>query len=275
MNNTVKRSLSGVCFLAIVLAGLLFNKFLYAALFVFMLVGMMVEFFNMTMGKSYPVSQVVAIVTGVFLFSLVFFSRAGYIPGRFIALAIVPLIVLMALSLYAADKSEFSKFSNLYTGLVYIALPLTLSNFIVFNRQGEFSGIMMLSFFCIIWASDIGAYCFGLLFGKNGRKLFPSVSPKKSWAGFWGGFIMAIAVGIVLGLTGMLDFPLVHCAVLAALMDVAGVYGDLFESQWKRVHDIKDSGNIIPGHGGLLDRFDSTIFAIPIGTIYLLIAGLL
>lgn len=275
MNSTVKRSLSGICFLAIVLVGLLFNKFLFAALFLFMLVGMMVEFYNMTMGKSYPVSQVVAIVTGSFLFGLVFASRAGYIPGWMIALAIVPLIVLMTLSLYAPDKSEFDKFSNLYTGLVYVALPLTLSNFIVFNREGEFSGIMMLSFFCIIWASDIGAYCFGLLFGKNGKKLFPSVSPKKSWAGFWGGFALAVVVGVVLSLTGMLKFPVVHCAILAALMDIAGVYGDLFESQWKRVHDLKDSGSIIPGHGGLLDRFDSTIFAIPIGTIYLLIAGLL
>ena len=275
MNNTVKRSLSGVLFLAIVLSGLLFNKFLYAALFVFMMVGMMVEFFNMTMGKSYPVSQVVAIVTGVFLFTLAFCSRAGYMPGRMISLAIVPLIVLMSLSLYAPDKSEFDKFSSLYTGLVYIALPLTLSNFIVFNRDGEFSGIMMLSFFCIIWASDIGAYCFGLLFGKNGKKLAPSISPKKSWAGFWGGFVMAVVVGIVLGLTGLLKFPLVHCAVLAALMDVAGVYGDLFESQWKRVCEVKDSGSIIPGHGGMMDRFDSSLFAMPVGAIYLILAGAL
>ena len=81
--------------------------------------------------------------------------------------------------------------------------------------------------------------------------------------------------GGVLYWTHLLDFPLLHCLILAAIMNVTGVFGDLFESQWKRVCDIKDSGNLIPGHGGMLDRFDSALFAIPAGVIYLVIIGLL
>ena len=117
--------------------------------------------------------------------------------------------------------------------------------------------------------------CFGLLFGKNGKKLFPSISPKKSWAGFWGGLAVAVATAIILNVTGLLVIPWYHSIILAILMDVAGVYGDLFESLWKRIYEVKDSGKIIPGHGGFLDRFDSAIFAIPVGAIYLMLTGLI
>ena len=114
-----------------------------------------------------------------------------------------------------------------------------------------------------------------MLFGKNGKKLFPSISPKKSWAGFWGGLLLSMVAAYVLYLTHLLQYPLVHCLILAAIMNVAGVYGDLFESQWKREAGIKDSGNVIPGHGGLLDRFDSTLFAMPAGVAYLLLMHLI
>ena len=133
----------------------------------------------------------------------------------------------------------------------------------------------MLAFFIIIWASDVGAYCIGMLLGKYSKKLFPSVSPKKTWAGFWGGLVFAVLAGLILVWTGLWTYPWYHAVILSVIMHVAGVFGDLFESQWKRVCEIKDSGNIIPGHGGMMDRFDSALFAIPAGVIYLVIIGLL
>ena len=275
MNNTVVRSISGVVFLGIVLCGLLIHKVLFAVLFALMMAGMMAEFYRMTMGDCYKASRALAIFTGVLLFVALFLVRAYGLNANYVALCAIPLLVLMSTSLYAKDREDFPKFANLYTGMVYIALPLSLSNMIVFNRDGEFSGLLMLSFFCIIWASDIGAYCLGLLLGKNGKKLFPSISPKKSWAGFWGGMAVAIIAAVVMKYVRLLDLPLVHSIVLAIVMHVAGVYGDLFESQWKRYYGLKDSGKVIPGHGGLLDRFDSTIFAIPAGVVYLIIVGLL
>lgn len=275
MNNTVTRTISGIGFLAVVLGGLLVNQYLYAALFILMMVSMLYEFYRMTMGEKYRYLQALAILVGVTAFSLVFSVVAFGMDVRFLSVSAIVLLILMITSLFARDKTDFRSNAFLYTGLMYIAMPLTLSNFIMFDPDGNFSGLLMLSFFCIIWASDVGAYCFGLLFGKNGKKLFPTVSPKKSWAGFWGGLLLALVTGLVLNLTGMLDFPLVHCLVLALIMNVTAVYGDLFESQWKRICDVKDSGNIIPGHGGVLDRFDSALFAIPAGVIYLAIIGLL
>ena len=274
MNQTVTRTISGVLFLVIMVCGLIFNQYVYAALIIAMMVIMMLEFYSLTMEGRFKVSRGFAIFAGVTLFTLIFLSYAIGISPKFIGLAIIPLIVVMILSLYSKDRAEFKIASNLYTGMIYIAMPLSLSNILVF-KGGEFSGLLMLSFFCIIWGSDVGAYCFGLLFVKNGKKLFPSISPKKSWAGFWGGLGTAVLTAVILNLTGLLVIPWYHSIILAVLMDVAGVYGDLFESLWKRVYDVKDSGNIIPGHGGFLDRFDSAIFAIPVGAIYLMLTGLI
>jgi phosphatidate cytidylyltransferase len=128
----------------------------------------------------------------------------------------------------------------------------------------------------IIWGSDVGAYLFGITLGqKYGKKLFPSISPKKSWIGFWGGLFMAVALAVGLHYLELLPFELRHCIVMSVLLNVTGVYGDLIESQWKRHYEVKDSGNIIPGHGGLLDRFDSALIAIPIGIIYLVLWNVL
>ena len=274
MNQTVTRTISGVLFLAIMVCGLLFNQYVFAALIIFIMVVMMLEFYALTMEGRFMVSRGFAIFAGVTLFTLIFLSFAIDLPAKYIGLALIPLIVVMILSLYSKDRAEFKMAGNLYTGMIYIAMPLSLSNLLVF-KGGEFSGLLVLSFFIIIWGSDVGAYCFGLLFGKNGKKLFPVISPKKSWAGFWGGLGTAVVTAIILNLTGLLVIPWYHSIILAVLMHVAGVYGDLFESLWKRIYDVKDSGKIIPGHGGFLDRFDSAIFAIPVGAIYLMLTGLI
>ena len=276
MNNFVKRTISGVGFVAIMLAAFLTNKYVFGVVMLLSLIVMMKEFLKMTCGKNYWFSQILSILAGATLFSLIYLFKGFNFPGRLVILAFVPVFILMINSLYVKDKSRFDKFSNLYTALIYIAVPWSLLNFAVFNGCGEFNGMLLLCFFVIIWASDVGAYLFGITLGqKYGKKLFPSISPKKSWIGFWGGMLMAIAVAVILHFAGLLQFTLLHCIFLAVLLDVAGVYGDLIESQWKRHYNVKDSGNLIPGHGGLLDRFDSALIAIPIGVIYLVVANLL
>lgn len=275
MNNTVVRTFSGIAFLAVVLAGLLISKYLFAVLLVAMMGTMLYEFYRMTLGSSYRLMQGLAIGFGLLSFLSLFLVCAFGMDRNILAVNILLLIALMVGMLLVKDKKDFRSFAFLFMGLLYIAVPLTLSNLVVFDGNGGFSGLLIVAFFCIIWSSDVGAYCFGMLFGKNGRKLFPSISPKKSWAGFWGGLLMSLLAAYILYLTGLLPYPLVHCLVLAALMNVAGVYGDLFESQWKRDAGIKDSGNLIPGHGGALDRFDSTLFAMPAGVAYLLLMHLI
>ncbi len=275
MKNVTIRTISGIGFVLVMLACLLWSQWLFGALVIFMMVGMMSEFYTITMGDRYKVSRALAILAGVILFSLIYLVAAYRMPVKYVALSIVPVMVVMINSLYVEDKTDYSKFSNLYTGLIYIAVPLALSNLVAF-RNGHFSGMLLVSFFVLIWSSDIGAYIFGMALGqKYGKKLFPSVSPKKTWIGYWGGMLFSILAAHILNLTGMMSLPMFHSVMLAIVMHVAGVYGDLFESQWKRINGIKDSGTIIPGHGGLLDRFDSTLLAMPVGALYLSLFDLL
>ena len=276
MNNFIKRTISGIGFVAIMLAAFLTNKYIFGIVMLLSLVIMMREFLKMTCGKNYWFSQILSILAGATLFTLIYLYKGFDFPGRLVILAFVPVFILMINSLYVKDKSRFDKFSNLYAALLYIAVPWSVLNFAVFTPEGEFNGVLLLCFFAIIWATDVGAYMFGITLGqKYGKKLFPAISPKKSWIGFWGGLAAAVATAVGLHYAGIFCFDLIHCICMSVLLCVTGVYGDLIESQWKRHYEVKDSGTIIPGHGGLLDRFDSALIAIPIGIIYLVVMNVL
>ena len=256
------------------LCGLLFSPYLFGALVLFIMVAMMLEFYRMSMGARHAVSQAIAIAAGVAEFSLLFSTLYWGLSPRFVAL---PLTLLMAIPISAVlskDHEHMRDFAYILAGILYIAIPLTLSNLIAF-RGGEFSAKLLLCFFILIWCSDIGAYAVGKFLGNGKHKLSPEISPKKTWVGFFGGLAFCMLSAIVIMLVGLWDFPWYHCLILAAIMDIGGVFGDLFESLWKRHFGVKDSGNIIPGHGGMLDRFDSTLIAMPLGAIYLSIMGLL
>ena len=257
------------------------GKLIYGSVFLFALIVMMKEFLRMTCGSNYRYSQILSIMSGATLFTLTFLYTSHVLPGKLVILAFIPAFILMINSLYVKDKTRFDIFANLYTAILYIAVPWSLLNFAVLNPDtGVFNGILLLCFFCIIWGSDVGAYIFGISLGqKYGKKLFPSISPKKSWIGFWGGMLTAIGVSLALYYTGLFPlrgdsefYSIIHCVAIAILIDIAGVYGDLIESQWKRHYNVKDSGSLIPGHGGLLDRFDSALIAIPVAIIYLIAA---
>ena len=176
MNNTVLRTISGAGFIVVMLAGLLVNKFLFAALVIFIMSVMMHEFYTITMNDRYKFSRLLAIFSGIILFSLIFCSCAYDMEVKYVSIAILPILMVMVNSLYVRDKTEFGKFSDIYTGILYIAVPLSLSNLIVFFDQ-TFNGPILLCFFILIWSSDIGGYVFGSTLGKRfGKKLFPAIS---------------------------------------------------------------------------------------------------
>lgn len=281
MKNLIVRTVSGLVFLAVMLLALLSGdwfeggKYIFATVMMFALVMMMAEFFRMTMGKVYKCSRMIAIAGGCLMFLVTFLVQSTEaVTGRFIALAFIPLFIVMINSLYVKDKKDFGQFADIYTGLLYIAVPWTLLNFAAFDSEHNFNGLVLLCMFVIIWVSDVGAYLFGSTLGqKFGPKLFPSVSPRKSWIGCAGGFACALGAAYGMHCIDWLPFcgmSWYHCLAIAAIMNVAGVYGDLIESQWKRHCGVKDSGNIIPGHGGMLDRFDSALVAVPAATVYMM-----
>ena len=244
MNNFLVRTIAGAVFLALMVCGMLFHPLAFGVLFLVAMYMAMREFLHITLGERYILQQKLAILSAAVAFIVCMCCCFYGLEVRFLTLALIPLFAL-ALSVVLSRSHD------------------TVEDVAVF--------------FIIIWCADVGAYSLGTLFGQkpDSRKLAPAISPKKSWWGFWGGIAMAVLGAFILYLVGWMDYPLVHCLILGALVAVTGVCGDLFESVWKRRYGFKDSGNCIPGHGGMLDRFDSSLFAIPSVFVYLALSGLL
>lgn len=276
MSNLVKRTITGTAFIIVMVAGLVVSKWLFAILALFVMVCSIREFYNMSLGSLFKLERLTAIVSAILAFVLVFLIASGAMEWKWIGLVLLPLMEIPVLALKAMGSKDFDRFAYVYVPLVYVALPISLCPLLVLGPSG-FSGYLLLSMFIMIWCSDVGAYCVGTLLGQRpgSRKLAPHISPKKSWWGVGGGVFFCILAALVLHFVGWLSFDIAHCCAVGAVISVGGVIGDLFESVWKRHFGFKDSGNIIPGHGGMLDRFDSSLVAIPLAAVYLSIFNLL
>lgn len=271
MNNLSKRIISGTLFVIIMVAGILLSQFTYGLLMmVIMLIGMD-ELYTMALGRDLRLQRLLAMFASMLVFIFVNCICAGFASPQWISLCLIPVLAIPISFIFNKDRMKVDSLAIIYAGMLYVALPVALSPFIVYN-SGEYSGILLLSFFILIWMSDVGAYCIGSWLGKRpgAKKMAPAISPKKSWAGFIGGIVFCIIGSVVLYFTGLFEFNIVHCIAVALITGCTGVCGDLFESLWKRHYGVKDSGNIIPGHGGILDRFDSSLVAIPLAAIYLI-----
>lgn len=275
MKNLLTRTLFGLLYLAVMVACLLISKYLFLILMLAVMVLMMNEFHSMHIGSSFPVQQILALLTGVTFFVLLFLEKVYIMDPSVLVIGFVPLFIQLGSLLFIKDRTELDKVFVTFASVLYIALPLTLFNMLVF-RNYTFHGDLLLCMFVLVWMSDIGAYVFGMLLGqKYGPKLCPTISPKKSWIGVAGGVVATIGSALLLNCFDFLPFSGWHCTALAVIVCVFGIVGDLVESVWKRHCDIKDSGNLIPGHGGMMDRFDSALFAIPACAVYLYCAGLM
>jgi len=270
VKNLFIRSLSGLIFTAIMVSCILFHPATYAILMILIIGVMTWEYFRITLKNRLIFAQILAIASGWGLFLLFWFFMRYHIESKWFLLLLIPSTTIWVGLLYQKRIKEYAKSPYLFIPILSIALPFALTNLLAFDPKGIFSGQIVLSLFILLWASDVGAFIFGMSFGqKNGHKLFPSLSPKKSWEGFIGGFLTALLAAYILHQVGWLPVPLIHCLILALLLHLFGVWGDLAESQLKRHFNVKDSGKIMPGHGGLLDRFDSALLAFPVVIVYL------
>ena len=276
MKNFIVRTITAVFFVAAIVTCFLRAE---AMILLFALVtGLTVwEFTGLVNDRgSVTVNRMISTVAGVYFF----FAMAGYNSGIVSAGVFIPylitLIYLMVAELYLKQEDPVHDWAYTMLSQLYIALPFSLLSVLAFRSVGSdiiYTWHVPLSVFVFLWINDTGAYLCGSLLGKH--KLFPRISPGKSWEGSIGGGILVMAVAVLVWyLTeqyNMNDLQLsaIEWAGLGLTVVIFGTWGDLIESLFKRTLGIKDSGNILPGHGGMLDRFDSSLLAIPAAVVYL------
>ncbi len=271
MKKLLVRVVTGAIFGIVLLASILYNNISFGALFALVTCLAVNEFCNLVHEyKKTTFSTPIAVIGGLYLF-LAFFML-DKVANPF--MLFVPYLILIAFAfvreLYKKADSPLDNFAYFALSQLYAALPFALLNILTTFGPGKYNYIMPLSIFIFLWCSDSGAYFVGSAIGRT--KLFERISPKKSWEGSIGGGILALVAAYVLSLY----YPTLgtfEWMGMATVVVVTGTWGDLIESCMKREMGIKDSGNILPGHGGILDRFDSAILAIPSVIIYLHILG--
>jgi phosphatidate cytidylyltransferase len=273
LKGLLKRSLTGIAFVAIMMAGIVIHPYLFAIVFTGFLLLTLSEFFKISENIGYHPSGKTGLISGLLLFAIFFFVANNIVPQTFIFLSIlIPLIILLP-DLFNRNKNGFKNSMITIAGVMYIALPFSLLNFIVISEnwvEGEFYPWILVGIFLIIWMYDSMAYVFGSLLGKH--KICERISPKKSWEGLVGGTVFAVIMGIV-NAKIFHELSLTNWIVIAFLIVAFGTSGDFFESKLKREAGVKDSGNILPGHGGMLDRFDTLLFAAPVIYVWINLFG--
>ncbi len=280
-SNLIIRSLTGILFVAVLVGCILWGPSTFALLFA-VVSGMTTwEFCSILNNeKNCQINRFITTVASVYFFLAVMAFNANITGSEIFMPYLITLVYLFVSELYLKDNNTLMNWAFTMMSQLYIALPFallsTLSFFGVSYGYGNsgviYNPIFTLSIFIFIWSNDTGAYCLGCLIGKT--PLFPRISPKKSWEGVLGGTILAIAASQAVASFSQ-DFSTENelfnrlaWAGLACVVVTFGTWGDLVESLFKRKIGIKDSGNILPGHGGMLDRFDSSILAIPAAVIY-------
>lgn len=275
MKNLLTRTLSGAVFLALFLTAMLWHPAAYGVIFMITVFIIMLEYLNITVGSKEKTASILAVITALLAFMLFFFHAGFGLDGKWLLILPVMVTLIATAILFCKESDAYRTTPFILTSLVYIALPFALTNLIVFTPDGGFNGRVLLAVMIIIWSSDVGAYLSGMAFGqRHGHKLFPSISPKKSWEGYFGGLFLSLAAGWCVGYFSMVDYPWYHCLILALLVNISSTIGDLVESQLKRNFGVKDAGRIMPGHGGLLDRFDGALLAFPVAVLYITLSGL-
>lgn len=277
-SNFLQRAITGVIFVAVLVGCILGGPISFTILFALISALTINEFGNIVNRMEHTrMNKSISILAGLFLFLC--FGYIGVVPGaNEIFIPYLFLILYLFISeLYKKQPNPLNNWAYAMMSQIYIALSFALLNVLAYHSSttesvSQYNPILPLSIFIFNWVNDTGAYCTGMLFGKH--RLFERISPKKSWEGSIGGAVFSIIAAIVMAHF----FTFLSTGVwigLGLTVVVFGTWGDLTESLMKRTLGIKDSGNILPGHGGMLDRFDSTLMAVPAAVVYLYLVGLI
>ena len=266
-SNLGQRAITAAVGALIVVSASIYSDWTYFIVFAAILAFSQMEFYKLTGLDGMLPLRSFGTFLGLMIFTLTFMIEKERLPNEYLYL-IFPIVSLtFFIKLYKkTDKKPFTGVAYTYLGIFYVALPFSLLNLAVFSVDKIYHYEILIGCLLILWASDTGAYFAGTKFGKT--KLFERVSPKKSWEGFLGAAFAAIAVAFILSQY----FRVIEdwkWLVISGIIIIAGTYGDLIESLFKRSIEIKDSGNHLPGHGGFMDRFDGLLLSAPFITAFL------
>lgn len=264
MSNLWQRAITGTIFVAIIVGAIIFKSWIFHAVFGLIAIVGLNEFYGLFKKSGSSPYSTLGVLLGTVIYGLGILAL--YEPKFLSALIVSALLTfgLLALAeLYRKKKHPFENIGIGITGIIYLVTPMLLLNYMIeFSRETYTISSFwpVLSIFILVWCSDTFAYLVGRQFGKH--KLLERISPKKSWEGFFGGMLFSVAGGITIAY--FIDASFLQYAIYGIIISTFGTLGDLVESMLKRSVKVKDSGNILPGHGGILDRFDAVLFVIPI-----------
>lgn len=269
MKNVIVRALSGVVYIALIVLCLLLGGWWWYALTAVFTVVATLEYQRMAAIKSggpLPVlTSALDMAMTMVLWGIgpAMFYRQAALPAIGVIMCLC-VLVRLCLSLSQKNGDVFTATAMSFLGILYVGVPMAVLNLAMAFFDG--AGPAILCMFILIWLNDTGAFCVGSTMGKN--PLCKRLSPKKSWEGFWGGLAFCVLFGAVFA--AVQGLPVVVCALYGLTVSLFATWGDLFESLMKRSAGIKDSGNLIPGHGGILDRIDSLLFVAPASAVFYL-----
>lgn len=259
MNNTLLRALTGSVFVFLIVGALwlgIGSTLLVMSLF--LILGLN-EFFNLFKdNKIIQPAVELSIVGNLIIFGILIGTGLEVIPGKSFALIFPILFILFLSELWRKKENPILNIGLIAFSVFYLVIPFFL--IISLTQMSDHNSPLAIGMFLLIWTNDTFAYLTGRILGKT--KLFERISPKKTWEGTIGGILFTVLVAYLLGLWNA-DYPPFFWIVAAFIISPCSIFGDLLESLFKRSLNIKDSGNILPGHGGILDRFDAALFAIP------------
>ena len=280
MNNFFRRTLTGAWIVIFVMGGFWLHPLSFFITALIMLSGAQYEYYTIIRNTGIKVQMIPGMITGVVMYVVSTLIALGVLSSSWLFASVPFLFIILVLELYRKYDRPFDSLAHTFFCFIYTAIPFSLFPFAAFTREGlhsllphegiVFSPGIIIGFFLLIWANDTGAYLTGVTIGRH--KLMERISPKKTWEGFFGGMVIsALVAWLISGWLGIVG-PLQWVAI-ALIVSVAGTFGDLIESMLKRSAGVKDSGSVMPGHGGFLDRFDSAIGAFPLVYLFIMLLG--
>ncbi len=268
MRNLVTRTFSGIVFVVIIIGSIVSGIHVLLSVFLIITILALLEYTKFTTDTFHDKSsKLTFLISGIILYTIVALVHLTYI-SIFWLTSILPILTIPVITILLSNhKNPIASISKMVFGLIYIALPFSLLiSFYKFNSVFNEFPELIIGFFVILWFNDVFAYIVGSLIGKT--KLFKKISPKKTWEGTIGGIVLSILAAYVLSLF-FSSIDLTDWLVIGFLISIFATLGDLVESMFKRHANLKDSGNIMPGHGGVLDRLDGLLLAAPIVYVYM------